>query len=60
MAKVYGYDIFRACKKNAHEAFQWLYFGYSAAIKIQNAGNECWTYLHIPWISILKETLRMA
>ena len=31
MAKVYGYDISEPAK-NAHEAFQWLYFGYLAAI----------------------------
>ena len=35
MAKVYGYDISEPAK-NAHEAFQWLYFGYLAAIKTQN------------------------
>ena len=31
----YGYDISKPAK-NAHEAFQWLYFGYLAAIKTQN------------------------
>ena len=35
MAQVYGYDISKPAK-NAKEAFQWLYFGYLAAIKTQN------------------------
>ena len=35
MAKVYGFDISEPAK-NAKEAFQWLYFGYLAAIKTQN------------------------
>ncbi len=35
MAAIYGYDI-SAPAKNAKEAFQWLYFGYLAAIKTQN------------------------
>ena len=35
MAAIYGYDISKPAK-NAHEAFQWLYFGYLAAIKTQN------------------------
>ena len=35
MAAVYGYDISQPAK-NAHEAVQWLYFGYLAAIKTQN------------------------
>ena len=35
MAKNYGYDISQPAK-NAHEAIQWLYFGYLAAIKTQN------------------------
>ena len=35
MAAIYGYDISRPAK-NAKEAFQWLYFGYLAAIKTQN------------------------
>ena len=35
MAAMYGYDI-SGPAKNAHEAFQWLYFGYLAAIKTQN------------------------
>ena len=35
MAQVYGYDISQPAK-NAKEAFQWLYFGYLAAIKTQN------------------------
>lgn len=35
MAAVYGYDISNPAK-NAKEAFQWLYFGYLAAIKTQN------------------------
>ena len=35
MAKTYGYDISRPAD-NAHEAVQWLYFGYLAAIKEQN------------------------
>ena len=35
MAKIYGYDISQPAK-NAHEACQWLYFGYLAAIKTQN------------------------
>ncbi len=35
MAESYGYDISQPAK-NAKEAFQWLYFGYLAAIKTQN------------------------
>ena len=35
MAQIYGYDI-SGPAKNAHEAVQWLYFGYLAAIKTQN------------------------
>ncbi len=35
MAAAYGYDITRPAA-NAREAFQWLYFGYLAAIKTQN------------------------
>ena len=35
MAASYGYDISKPAS-NAHEAFQWLYFGYLAAIKTQN------------------------
>ena len=35
MAATYGYDI-SGPAKNAREAFQWLYFGYLAAIKTQN------------------------
>lgn len=35
MAAEYGFDI-AAPAKNAQEAFQWLYFGYLAAIKTQN------------------------
>ena len=35
MAQSYGYDISKPAK-NAREAFQWLYFGYLAAIKTQN------------------------
>ena len=35
MAAIYGYDISRPAD-NAHEAVQWLYFGYLAAIKTQN------------------------
>jgi len=35
MAEIYGYDISEPAK-NAHEAVQWLYFGYLAAIKTQN------------------------
>ena len=35
MAKIYGYDISQPAQ-NAHEAIQWLYFGYLAAIKTQN------------------------
>ncbi len=35
MAAQYGFDI-SAPAKNAREAFQWLYFGYLAAIKTQN------------------------
>ena len=35
MAAEYGYDI-SAPAKDAHEACQWLYFGYLAAIKTQN------------------------
>lgn len=35
MAKTYGFDISHPAA-NAHEAVQWLYFGYLAAIKEQN------------------------
>lgn len=35
LANDYGYDI-SGPAKNAREAFQWLYFGYLAAIKTQN------------------------
>ena len=35
MAEQYGFDI-RKPAANAREAFQWLYFGYLAAIKTQN------------------------
>ena len=35
MAQIYGYDISKPAT-NAHEAAQWLYFGYLAAIKTQN------------------------
>ncbi|MBE2908466.1 formate C-acetyltransferase [Anoxybacillus flavithermus] len=35
MAASYGYDISKPAR-NAHEAFQWLYFAYLAAIKEQN------------------------
>ncbi|MBR4329817.1 MAG: formate acetyltransferase, partial [Candidatus Riflebacteria bacterium] len=35
MALIYGYDI-AGPATNAREAFQWLYFGYLAAIKTQN------------------------
>ena len=35
MAKAYGHDISRPAK-NAHEAFQWVYFAYLGAIKEQN------------------------
>ncbi len=35
MAAAYGFDISRPAE-NAREAFQWLYFGYLAAIKTQN------------------------
>ena len=35
MAALYGYDISKPAK-TAKEAFQWLYFGYLAAIKTQN------------------------
>ena len=35
MAQSYGYDISLPAS-NAHEAVQWLYFGYLAAIKTQN------------------------
>ena len=35
MAKIYGYDI-SGPATTAHEAVQWLYFGYLAAIKQQN------------------------
>ena len=35
MAEIYGYDISRPAR-NAHEAVQWLYFGYLAAVKTQN------------------------
>ena len=35
MAAMYGFDISKPAK-TAQEAFQWLYFGYLAAIKTQN------------------------
>ncbi len=35
MAESYGFDISKPAK-NAKEAFQWVYFGYLAAIKTQN------------------------
>ena len=35
MAQAYGYDISKPAT-DAREAFQWLYFGYLAAIKTQN------------------------
>ncbi len=35
MAEIYGYDISKPAT-DAHEAVQWLYFGYLAAIKTQN------------------------
>ena len=35
MAAAYGFDISQPAK-DAREAFQWLYFGYLAAIKTQN------------------------
>ena len=35
LAESYGFDISRPAK-NAHEAFQWVYFAYLAAIKEQN------------------------
>ncbi len=35
MAEAYGFDISKPAK-TAQEAFQWLYFGYLAAIKTQN------------------------
>ncbi len=35
MAAAYGYDISKPAQ-NAREAFQWVYFGYLAAIKTQN------------------------
>ena len=35
MASIYGFDISKPAK-DAKEAFQWLYFGYLAAIKTQN------------------------
>ena len=35
MAKAYGFDISKPAA-NAHEAIQWVYFGYLAAIKTQN------------------------
>jgi formate C-acetyltransferase len=35
MAQSYGYDISQPAG-NAHEAVQWLYFAYLAAVKEQN------------------------
>ncbi len=35
LGKIYGFDISKPAQ-NAREAFQWLYFGYLAAIKTQN------------------------
>ena len=40
MAAIYGFDISEPAK-NAKEAFQWLYFGYLAAIKTQNGAAMC-------------------
>ena len=40
MAASYGYDISKPAT-NAHEAVQWLYFGYLAAIKSQNGAGMC-------------------
>ena len=45
MAASYGFDISKPAK-NAKEAFQWLYFGYLAAIKTQN--GVCRPYRNIP------------
>ena len=39
MAQAYGYDISEPAS-NAHEACQWLYFGYLAAIKTQNGAAK--------------------
>ena len=40
---------FQSRQRMLNEAFQWLYFGYLAAIKTQNgAAMSRWTYLHIP------------
>ena len=48
MAASYGFDISQPAK-DAKEAFQWLYFGYLAAIKTQNgAAMSVGTYIHIP------------
>ena len=44
MAAVYGYDISQPAK-DAHEAVQWLYFGYLAAIKTQNGAAMRSPYL---------------
>jgi formate acetyltransferase 1 len=35
LGEIYGYDISKPAT-NAHEAIQWLYFGYLAAVKEQN------------------------
>ena len=72
MAQSYGYDI-SGPAKDAHEAVQWLYFGYLAAIKTQNGAamsvGRISTFLDIyisrcpsaafppSWISISAETL---
>ena len=48
MAASYGFDISEPAK-NAREAFQWLYFGYLAAIKTQNgAATVSYTHLTLP------------
>ena len=36
LGEIYGFDISKPAK-NAKEAIQWLYFGYLAAVKEQNA-----------------------
>ena len=48
MAAIYGYDISEPAN-NAHEAVQWLYFGYLAAIKTQErCGDVGGSHLNLP------------
>ena len=59
MAAAYGFDISQPAK-NAHEAAQWLYFGYLAAIKTQNGAamsvGRVSTFLDLSLIHISEPT----